>query len=126
VTNRFAAEHHELAEAVRAALSDELRNPPWRGDANRFAGHCYVASEAFFHLAGGKAAGWKPMNLRHEDSPHWWLLDAEGRIVDLTAEQFKTPVPYAAGVGKGFLTREPSRRAQVIIDRVKNNRPVLR
>jgi hypothetical protein len=121
MTTRFAPQHAQLAEAIRAALSDELRNPPWRGAANRLAGHCYVASEAFFHLAGGKAAGWKPMTVRHEDSPHWWLVDADGRIVDLTAEQFQTPVPYPAGVGKGFLTREPSKRAQVIIDRVSAN-----
>jgi hypothetical protein len=116
---RFPPEYAALAEAIRAALSDDLRLPPWRGAVNRFTGHCYVASEAFYHLAGSGAAGWKPVRLAHEGSTHWWLRDSRGQIVDLTSEQFSSPVPYERGVGGGFLTREPSRRAQILIERVR-------
>jgi hypothetical protein len=55
--------------------------------------------------------------MRHEGEPHWWLVDADGDVLDLTAEQFSTPVPYERGVGIGFLTREPSKRARVAMGR---------
>jgi len=44
-------------------LSDDLRRPPWKGDPNPLAGHCYVASEALYHLLGDK---WKPEHVKHE------------------------------------------------------------
>lgn len=109
--------------AIRAALTPELLKEPYRsrvlrGECSPLTGHCYVASEAYYHLHGGKAAGLKPMSIQHEGGPHWWIRDASGRDIDLTAEQFTTPVPYAQGVGKGFLTTVPSKRAQVVMDRV--------
>ena len=107
-----------LARDVRAVLTDELRRPEYRGSPNPVAGHCYVASEALFHIFRGRAMrGWKPMFIRHEDEPHWFLRHDSGLILDLTASQFKTPVPYERAIGKGFLTKEPSKRAKKVIDR---------
>jgi hypothetical protein len=77
-----------------------------------------VASEAFYHLVGGKAAGYKPMTVKHEGTTHWYLLGPDG-VVDLTAEQFDTPVPYDQGRGRGFLTRKPSKRAQILMERAE-------
>ncbi len=78
-------------------------------------GHCYVASEAVFALLGGKAAGLKPASVAHEGSTHWWLVTTEGQVIDPTADQFATPVPYERGRCRGFLTREPSARAQEVL-----------
>ena len=119
---RFPPKYAKLAEEVRRALSDEMRKPKYQGSPNPYRGHCYVASEAFYHLAGGKAAGWKPVRLNLGGDVHWWLLDADNQRVDLTSEQFDFAVPYEQGIGGGFLTREPSERAQVIIDRVRRAR----
>jgi hypothetical protein len=110
--------------AIRAALTPELLKEPYRsrvlaGACHPLTGHCYVASEAYYHLHGGKATGLTPMSIQHEGGPHWWIRDAQGRDIDLTAEQFATPVPYDRGVGKGFLTREPSARARAVIARVQ-------
>lgn len=105
-----------LVFQVQNCLSDDLRRPPWKGAENPLAGHCYVASEALYHLLGGSDAGWKPMFIRHEDAPHWFLTNLDGKIVDPTADQFETPVPYEQGIGKGFLTKQPSARAQQVID----------
>ena len=58
------------------------------------------------------------MTLRHEGSPHWWLVGPDNKVIDLTAEQFTAPVPYEQGRAIGFLTREPSRRAATVIARV--------
>ena len=104
--------------AIRQSLSEELRLKPWKNDENEMAGHCYVASEAFYHLIGGKSCGWKPMFTRHYDVPHWFVQHEDGEIVDITADQFEESVEYHVARGKGFLTKQPSKRAQIVIDRV--------
>lgn len=100
-------------------LTDDLRRPPWRGHRNPLAGHCYVASEVLYHLMGGKNAGLIPQFIRHEGQPHWFLKGKSGIIIDFTAEQFSTPVPYAESRGCGFLTKEPSGRARIVLDRMR-------
>jgi hypothetical protein len=111
-------EHRELVKEVRTHLSDDLRKKPYRGNPNPVAGHCYVASEALFHRLGGKSAGWTPQSIRHEGGPHWYLKNQDGTIIDPTADQFETPVPYDQGRGCGFLTRQPSARTQSILDQM--------
>lgn len=100
-------------------------------------GNCYVTCEALYHLLGGKAAGWKPMTLRHEGDTHWYLIKLEwdpelgpwldrdkGLIkggwvervrLDPTVSQFKTPPDYSKGRGRGFLTKKPSKRARAMM-----------
>ncbi len=80
--------------------------------ASPMTGHCYVASEVAYHLLGGPEGPWVPATVRHEGAVHWYLRCRDsGAILDLTADQFATPVPYEAGRGRGFLTAEPSARA---------------
>jgi hypothetical protein len=108
-----------LKSAIQGALSDDLRKKHYQGNENSHAGHCYVASEAYYHLKGGEHSGLKPMHVNHEGEPHWFLQHKEsGENVDLTASQFKTPVPYDKAKGKGFLTKQPSKRAQELMRRV--------
>jgi hypothetical protein len=79
-------------------------------------GNCYHTSEALYHLFGGKEAGWKPMHLKHEGSSHWYLKHSTtNQIIDPTRSQFKTFPAYANGKGKGFLTKQPSKRAQELM-----------
>lgn len=58
--------YRKVADRVRSGLTDDLRKPEYRGNPNPMAGHCYVASEALYHLLGGKAKGWTPMTIQHE------------------------------------------------------------
>lgn len=104
---------------VQAALTDDLRRAPWSGSTDPLAGHCYVASEAAYHLLGGPTVGWwRPATVRHEGAVHWYLVGNDGVPLDLTASQFCTPVPYHLGRRRGFLTTAPSKRAQVVLGRV--------
>lgn len=116
---------NDVVDAVQFHLSDDLRRAPWKGSKNRMAGHCFVASEAIYYLLGGKEAGWKPMSMRHEGSPHWYLWHVpSGRVVDATASQFYTEPAYCERHGKGFTSSRPStpsKRAQVLMDRVMND-----
>ncbi len=109
-----------VLRAVQEALTDELRRPKYRGDPNPMRGHCYVSAEALFYLLGGREAGYKPMNVVCEGDQHWFLLGPGGEVVDPTASQFSSPVPYAEARGRGFLTREPSKRAVEVIRRVRS------
>jgi hypothetical protein len=108
-----------LVRDVRACLTDDLRQKKYQGSPNPVAGHCYVASEALFHILKNHAMpGWKSMFVRHEGEPHWFLRHPQSQmILDPTADQFKSPIPYRVAVGKGFLTKDPSKRAKKVIFR---------
>lgn len=114
-------QRRDVVSAIVASLTDELLRPKYRRvtDRNKFFGHCYVATEAYYHLVGGASSGFVPQRITHEGGTHWYLKHrVTGKIVDLTAGQFRTAVPYENGVGCGFLTRLPSKRAVIVIQRV--------
>ncbi len=116
----------ETARLVRSVLSADLLKPKYRTGnlaGNSAYGHCYAASEACFYLLGGRSSPWRP---RHGRDPngivHWWLVNiGSGDILDPTADQYKAVdagPPYNVARSGGFLTKEPSRRAVEIMDRV--------
>lgn len=78
------------------------------------AGDCYPAAEVVYHAAGGKKAGLTPAQVEHEGQSHWFVRGDDGKVYDPTANQFRTPVPYDEGVGRGFLTKKPSRRGRAM------------
>lgn len=107
----------QLRTRIRQCLSDDLRKPRYRDSPSRMAGHCYVASEAALHVLG---ESWKPEVVKHEGETHWYLRHREtGEIFDATADQFQTTPPYCEGIGKGFLTKQPSKRAKVLLARLR-------
>lgn len=111
-----------LQRAIRDSLTPELLRGPykkqWTPSRPRSWGHCYVASEAYYHLMGGKASGLKPCWVKHEGSTHHFLRDEKtGKVVDLTGDQFKKTPPYERGTPFGWLTGDtPSHRAQILMD----------
>ena len=118
----------ELLDAIRSALTADLLTPEWRAraaepQARPYTGHCYVAAEAAYHLLGGRAVGLHPMSVsREHGGPHWFLVDDAGNIIDPTSEQFaqrELERLYAHARGRGFLTKQPSRRARIVMDRVR-------
>lgn len=114
------SERDDLVAAATASLDNSLRRAKYRNSPNPMTGHCYVASEALWHLLGGHESGWVPQNIQHEGDQHWYLRHAKtGEILDPTASQFRTPVPYEKGRGRGFLTKKPSKRAQELINRIQ-------
>lgn len=78
---------------------------------------CYPAAEVVYHAGGGRGAGLTPMQQRHEGESHWWVRGPEGEVLDPAAAQFRKPVPYQRGRGRGFLTSRPSRRARELAKR---------
>ena len=81
-------------------------------------GNCYAASEALYHILGGKAAGWKPMVVPYKGDNHWFLKHTSGMILDPSVEQFDrrpSKATYKKAKGCGFLTKKPSNRAKEVI-----------
>lgn len=163
----------DIKRAIIAALTPELLSAQYRAglqpDDPVETGHCAVASEAFYHIAGGKAAGFMPVvcgytvtadgkmhfgaarakaeremshnparqtlhNFMRETQgyfvreTHWWIRGPKdgkrgaGAVFDVTAAQYDAPFPYENGHNTGFMQpqQKPSKRAQVVIDRVTN------
>lgn len=117
--------------AVQAALSSDLLTRSWRikneESGNPLVGHCYVAAEALFHRLGGKRRGWKSFVLTHSAWPegldvgetHWFLRHESGAIGDPTALQYEgQPIAYDRGIACGFLTKNPSKRARIVLQRL--------
>lgn len=117
---------------IEKFLTPDLLNNKWKKLAdkkNNFSGHCYIAAESIFHILGGKKAGYKSYVLNHAVWPdgldtgetHWFVKNKDGKIVDPTAKQFDIPIAYEKGIACGFLTVKPSKRAKILIERLKNN-----
>lgn len=108
-------------------LTLDLAPKNWQRLAKRFNvtepafGCCYPAAEVLYHL-WGKYNGFKPATKR--SSPrrgdlHWFLRHPDGRILDPTASQFgNDPFDYTGARGCGFLTKQPSKRAQILLNRM--------
>lgn len=119
---------------IQRVLTPDLLKPRYRAGnkGNPMFGHCYAASDALYHLLGGKDAGYKPIVATDDtDGTHWWLLSPKGEILDVTAAQYtsvgKTP-PYTApdARGCGFSShkdkrgqQQPGKEAREIIRRVQ-------
>jgi hypothetical protein len=124
----------DLIEDIKLVLSDDLLTEHWKKivrsrKCHPTTGHCYAASEALYHLLGGKNSGYKPAYGKTKNgNTHWWIVDKNNNILDVTAEQFyffNAKPPYETGIFSGFLTKQPSKRALKIINkvqRIKQNR----
>lgn len=122
----------QLRVLIRTILSrrPDLLKPEYRAKveagAHPLTGHCYVASEVAYHLLGGPSSEWRPRTVRHEGEVHWFLRHrGTGDILDLTADQFQTKPPYEhARRGGGFLTLDPSKRANAVMMELATIKPV--
>jgi hypothetical protein len=111
---------NSIAALIAESLTDDLRRPPWRGSPNPLAGHCYVASEAAWHLLGAASSRWRPTFVKHRGVSHWYLENKDnGEILDITAGQFDEAPDYSSGIGKGFLTKNPSKRAAALLGSIR-------
>ena len=116
-TKQSSTKHRRLCTTLVNNLSPDLLTREWRDKAtSTLSGHCYVASEAAWHVLGGMSSPWRPYVARCGDITHWWLQNGD-KILDLTAAQFPCGFDYASGRKCGFLTKEPSRRARILLAR---------
>lgn len=115
---------HDYIAAIRRELSDKYLHPDvakLRPDgAPKSWGHCYIATEALYYLYG-RAHGYRPYCVRMDKLVHWFLKHDRLGVLDPTSDQFdwRTPIPYLSGLGKGFLPPSPCLRTRTLIQQVK-------
>lgn len=122
-------EFFKLIAVIQSFLTPALLKPVYRkeNEGNPMFGHCYVASEALFHLIKqfNLKRGYRPhYGKDHRGITHWWLQTSVGEILDPTAEQYLSQgvsPPYNRGRAGSFLTKQPSKRAQIVINQVLNS-----
>jgi len=114
---------NSLVRKVKSNLTPDLLKPIYRekNKTNPMFGHCYVATEGLYHLL--QSSEYFPHCARDEDGiVHWWLEDGTGNRIDATREQYdlvKKVPPYAKGKKKWFLTKQPSKRTQELLNRIQ-------
>lgn len=114
----------DLMENDHSILTLDLLKPLWKKinleSGINTTGHCYAASEAIYHLLGGKDVFTPQMNKDDNGNSHWWLLrKSDNLIIDPTASQFTKKgiqPPYEGAKGCGFM--QQSNRSKVIIERL--------
>lgn len=113
----------KLISTIKSCLTPELLEPKYReeNETNPMFGHCYVATEALYHmLKSAKLIGsYKPCQAEDERGiSHWWLQNEEEKKLDITSAQYtskgKTP-PYSKGQLRSFMTPKASKRARQVI-----------
>lgn len=116
-----------VVAAVRAELTDDLLSPAYRRLEGRrpTTGHCYVASEAIYYLMAGRNSSLRSYHINHEGASHWFLRHESGLVVDATADQFDSSVPYCDARRMAFLTATPSKRAWIVIRAVRENKDII-
>ena len=78
-------------------------------------GYCYVVAEVVYHYLAPK--GYRPyvMNTGANDK-HWFLKSPDGRVIDITDDQFDYELDYSQGKPQNFMTREISERGRILAD----------
>ena len=91
-----------------------------RNSVEPMFGHCYAASACLYKIFGSKN-----VKLWHgkddEDIWHWWIVDKDDKIIDLTVDQYhrtnRTP-PYDNGKKAGLLGWGYRKKVEKLLKRV--------
>jgi len=112
-----------VCEAIKRNLTPDLLPKKWitRNESNPTFGHCHNSAGCLYKIFGSKQLSL----YRGFDGEiyHWWVQDKEGKIIDLTSEQYtsigKLP-PYDKAEKAGLLGFEYKKRVLKLHDRVVN------
>ena len=123
-----------LATEIRQVVPDVIHPTSewaWESDSE-LAGHCYVASEAFYHATGEQhQAQLTPQVVSFDvvdqrghthTVSHWYLEADNGQIIDLTEDQFdavERSIPRDEAVGKGFVPPSPCNDTQRVLHKIE-------
>ena len=115
----------KLKREIQRTFDPDSARPKYKSGFGRFDGLAYIGAEAYCHLAGGYDSGLRPMQLKYRGRSHWWLVDSQGRVVDMVLGSRETSkFPYDRGKRRPFRYTPAgiSRAAQELVDRVREAR----
>lgn len=126
----------KISGLIKKNLTYDLLPKKWvfRNMSNPMFGHCHNASGCLYKIFGPKAMHMYRA-LDTEGIWHWWIIDRDNVLIDLTVEQYtsvgRVP-PHAEGVKASLLGFEYKKRVLRLCDRVMteyessvNNRPTF-
>jgi len=107
---------NEKLNDVLRLMGKKYLKPQYKNDWSHekpATGYCYVVTEVAYHYLAPK--GYAPYVMKTGDNDtHWFLKNPEGEIIDLTADQFDEIPDYSKGRPQNFLTKEISKRGEVL------------
>ena len=112
-----------VSDVIVQNLTPDLIPKKWRqrNSTNPMFGHCHTASACL-----QKVFGTKTLKLYraqdHNDIWHWWCVDVDGKLIDLTADQYYSvgqEPPYENGEKASMLGFAYRTRTLELLDRVK-------
>ena len=111
----------KVSDLIMKNLTFDLLPKGWmmRNFSNPTFGHCHNASGCLYKIFGSKNVHM----YRGFDGEiyHWWIVDKNGRTIDLTSEQYtsigKVP-PYDVGEKSGLLGYDYKKRVLELLKRV--------
>lgn len=113
-----------VSKVIINNLTPDLLPKKWveRNSSNPMFGHCHTASACLQKIFGSKNIKLYRA-LDEEDIWHWWAVDKEGKLIDLTSDQYyfmeRTP-PYETGEKSSMLGFSYRTRVLQLLDKVTN------
>jgi hypothetical protein len=114
----------KISGIIKRNLTYDLLPKKWfiRNASNPMFGHCHNAAGCLYKIFGHESMHMYRA-LDDEGIYHWWCIDKENVIIDLTSEQYtnfgRTP-PYAEGQKANILGFEYRKRVMRLFNRVMN------
>ena len=96
-----------VSELILNNLTPDLLPKKWvkRNESNPMFGHCHTASGCLQKIFGTKVIKLYRA-IDDEGIYHWWAVDKDGHLIDLTADQYYSTgrkPPHESGVKSGML-----------------------
>ena len=123
-----------VSDLIIKNLTPDLLPKKWveRNSTNPTFGHCHTSSGCLQKIFGTKNIKLHRA-LDDEGIWHWWVIDKEGKLIDLTADQYfshQRKPPYESGTKASILGFEYRKRVQRLLDKVtadliSNGTPLL-
>ena len=111
-----------VISSIKNNLTPDLLPKKWieRNGTNPMFGHCHTSSACLQKVFGSKIIRlWR--GLDDEGIWHWWAVDMNGNLIDITSEQYtsvgRVP-PYNVGVKASMLGFDYRKRVLKLLDRV--------
>ena len=111
-----------VSELILNNLTPDLLPKKWvkRNESNPMFGHCHTASGCLQKIFGTKVIKLYRA-LDDENIYHWWAVDKDGHLIDLTADQYYSTgrkPPHENGVKSGMLGFGYRDKVLTLLDKV--------
>ena len=111
-------EKEQLHNALREMGEDYLIEPyksRWTPERPT-TGYCHIVSQVVHYCLAPNSKSWF-MKL-NDNEKHWFIKLFDGKIIDLTADQFDEPIDYSKARQQNFMRNIFSKKSQVLANKL--------